>query len=78
MIDQQAAAAGVVKAIRIVMPEHGRTFRFTRSLQVDPKGELSVSFRVGKPAGGLGSLWSVLMLFVGLWGVMLVARPKKA
>ncbi len=76
MIDQQAAAAGVVKAIRIVMPEHGRTFRFTRSLQVDPKGELSVSFRVGNQAGGLGSLWSALMLFVGLWAVLLVARPK--
>ena len=79
MIDQQAAAAGVVKAIRIVMPEHGRTFRFTRSLQVDPKGELSVSFRVGRGAasGGLSTFWSLLLVFVGFWAV-LVARPKKA
>jgi len=71
MIDQQAAAAGVVKAIRIVMPEHGRSFRFARSLQVDPKGELSVSFKVshGTPARWLGTLWSLLFVFTGFWAL---------
>jgi hypothetical protein len=47
MIDQQAAAAGVVTAIRITMPEDGRPLQFARALQIDPEGELFVSFKVG-------------------------------
>ncbi len=81
MLDQQAAAAGVVKAIRIAMPEHGRSFRFTRALQVDPKGELSVSFKVGKvnAAKGFGTLVSALVVFMGLWFLTSIAfRPKSA
>ncbi|MBT3194500.1 MAG: hypothetical protein HN341_18290 [Verrucomicrobia bacterium] len=81
MLDQQAAAAGVVKAIRIVMPEHGRELRFARALQVDPAGELSVSFKVsrGTPLRGLGDLWSALFVFLAAFGLTaLVARPKTA
>ena len=71
MIDQQAAAAGVVKAIRIAMPEHGKELRFARALQVDPEGELSVSFKVsrGRPAHWFGSLWPMLFVFAGFWGL---------
>jgi hypothetical protein len=70
MIDQQAAAAGVVKAIRIAMPEHGRELRFARALQVDPRGELSVSFKVSQGTVGrlLGGLWPMLFVFGGFWG----------
>jgi len=78
MIDQQAAAAGVVKAIRIAMPEHGKELRFARALQVDPEGELSVSFKVshGRPAHWFGSFWPMLFIFAGFWG--LCGTRKKA
>ena len=81
MIDQQAAAAGVVKAIRIAMPEHGRSFKFARALQVDPKGELSVSFKVsqGASAKWFGTLLSGLFVFLALWATTTLAlRPKTA
>ena len=53
----------------------GRSFRFARALQVDPKGELSVSFKVGQGniAKVFGALVSALVVFMGLWGMM--ARP---
>jgi hypothetical protein len=79
MIDQQAAAAGVVKAIRIVMPEHGKELQFARALQVDPKGELSVSFKVsrGRPAQWFGSLWSSAFVFLALYGLTALVGAKK-
>jgi len=79
MIDQQAAAAGVVKAIRIAMPEHGKELRFARALQVDPAGELSISFKVsrGNVARWFGTLWPLLFVFLGLWWFTATLAPKK-
>jgi len=45
IIDQQAAAAGVVSSIRITLPEHGRELTFRRPMQIDPAGEVSVVFK---------------------------------
>ena len=81
MIEQQAAAAGVVKAIRVAMPEHGTEFRFARALQVDPKSELSVSFKVARGTFGkwLGGLWPMLLVFGACWILTAkVCRPKMA
>ena len=79
MIDQQAAAAGVVKAIRIAMPEHGKELRFTRALQVDPAGELSISFKVsrGNVARWFGTLWPLAFVFLGLWWFTAAIAPTK-
>ncbi len=69
MIDQQAAAAGVVTAIRVAMPEHGHRLNFKRPLQTDPTEALTVSFKVGR--GGklrrLLALWPALVLFGLTW-----------
>ena len=69
MIDQQAAAAGVVTAIRVAMPEHGMRLNFERPLQTDPTDPLTVSFKVG--SGGklrrLLSLWPAVVLFGLAW-----------
>lgn len=72
MIEQQAAAAGVVTAIRITMPEHGRRLRFHRALMIDPGSELEVSFRAhtGRLTGWLNALWPAALLFVFLWGAL--------
>ena len=69
MIDQQAAAAGVVTAIRVAMPEHGQRLNFKRPLQTDPTEPLTVSFKVGR--GGklrsLLALWPAFILFGLTW-----------
>jgi len=69
MIDQQAAAAGVVTAIRVAMPEHGHRLNFKRPLQTDPTEPLTVSFKVGR--GGkllrLLALWPAFLLFGLTW-----------
>jgi hypothetical protein len=69
MIDQQAAAAGVVTAIRVAMPEHGHRLNFKRPLQTDPTEALSVSFKVGRGGKlrGLLSLWPAFVLFGLTW-----------
>jgi len=69
IIDQQAAAAGVVTAIRVTMPEHGRRLTFTRALQIDPKGDLTVIFKAsdGWLMGTWRALWPSAILFVLIW-----------
>jgi hypothetical protein len=69
MIDQQAAAAGVVKAIRIAMPEHGRELKFEREMQVDPDGRLSISFRGdrGMLSGVAVGMVALMFVFGGVW-----------
>jgi hypothetical protein len=69
IIDQQAAAAGVVNAIRVVMPMHGHPMVFNRSLQIDPNGDLRVKFwrRNGTTMHVLNALWPAAILFVAVW-----------
>ena len=71
IIEQQAAAAGIVNAISITMPEHGRELRFTRAMLTDPSGALTVSFRAarGRVTTVLNALWPTLLLFAGVWVV---------
>ncbi len=78
MMDQQAAAAGVVKAIRIVMPEHGKELKFARALQVDPTSELSVTFKVSRnaPSKLLGTIIPMLLIFAGIWGMLSLTRKN--
>jgi hypothetical protein len=45
ILDQQAAAAGVMPAIRITLPRHGRQLEFTRALQINPNTEMRVTFK---------------------------------
>jgi len=78
MIDQQAAAAGVVTAIRITMPKHGQELDFSRALQIDPAGDLIVTMKVGNGRLGrfTGALWPCAVLFVLLW-VILARRSSR-
>ncbi|MBT7068410.1 MAG: hypothetical protein HN919_19085 [Verrucomicrobia bacterium] len=79
MIDQQAAAAGVVTAIRVAMPEHGHRLNFKRPMQTDPSDPLTVSFKVRR--GGhlrrLLTLWPAFILF-GLTWFITNRRKQKA
>ena len=73
----QTAAAGVVSAIRIAVPENGRQLNFRRALQIDPAGEVSVAFKVGSGrfVQILNWIWPGAMLFVALWGWLALRRP---
>jgi hypothetical protein len=68
IIDQQAAAAGVLTGIRVTIPEHGEQLVFGRAVQVDPKADLSVEFRAGRGwlAGLWRGAWPPALLFAGL------------
>ncbi len=80
MMDQQAAAAGVVKAIRIVMPEHGKELKFSRALQVDPTSELSVIFKVSEktPSKILLTILPMLFIFLGIWSLLSLTTKKSS
>jgi len=75
IIDQQAAAAGVISAISVTMPEHGKELRFFRQIQIDPQGELYVTFRAGGGwwAGVLNALWPSALLLI-FFRVALIRR----
>jgi len=79
MIDQQAAAAGVVTAIRITMPKHGQELDFSRALQIDPAGDLTVTMKVGNGRLGkfLGGLWPCAVVFVVLWASLAARRATR-
>ena len=79
MIDQQAAAAGVVTAIRITMPKHGQELDFSRALQIDPAGDLVVTMKVGNGRLGrfLGGLWPCAVVFVILWAALAARRSAR-
>ena len=80
MIDQQAAAAGVVRAINVTIPEHGRMLRFYRPVLISPEQELSVSFKAGSGAfnRGLRSVWPAAMVFLVVCALMAARRSRKA
>jgi hypothetical protein len=77
IIDQQAAAAGVVTAINVTMPEHGKALRFTRAMQVDPDSDLNVTFKSSRGVftGVLKALWPAALLFFVFW--FLSARRRQ-
>ena len=79
MIDQQAAAAGVEKAIRVMLPEHGRQFIFHRDLKIDPAAELSITFkRMGSPARGWLTIAARgLAIFAGIWCLLALFSRRK-
>jgi len=79
IIEQQAAAAGVVTAISVTMPEHGKILRFHRQLQIDPAGELSVVFRArsGHLLSTLSRLVAPLVLFLALWAGFALRRGRR-
>jgi hypothetical protein len=78
IIDQQAAAAGVVTAIRVTMPTQGRSLPFRRALQIDPNVDLTVSFVVsrGHVAGLVEVLWPAAALFLALWLIPMQRRRR--
>jgi len=80
IIDQQAAAAGVVSAISVTMPEHGRELNFYRRLQIDPEGDLTVTFRAGNGwlAKALMAAWPCAVLFVLVWAGLARRRAVAA
>ena len=69
LIDQQTAAAGVISAISVTVPEHGRQLKFHRDVQIENQGDLHVTFRVG--TGRIAVVWSAVwpaaLLFLGIW-----------
>jgi hypothetical protein len=80
VIGQQAAAAGVVTAINVTMPEHGQLLRFKRDLQIDPKGDLTVKFRAtsGEFGGILKTLLMALVLFLVFLGIASRMKSESA
>jgi hypothetical protein len=79
MLEQQTAAAGMVSAIRVTMPEHGRLIRFSRATHIEPKDELSVSFRMGtgRLRAVVGQVLPALVMFFALWGVLAAMRKRE-
>jgi hypothetical protein len=79
MIEQQAGAAGVVNAIRIIIPKDGKELRFKRDLQIDPKGDLTVTFcaRSGALGRAANALWPAVLVLVALW-IFIATRRKPA
>ena len=81
ILDQQAAAEGVVTSINITMPEHGRLLRFYRKTLVNPdEVALEVIFRAGsgKIARWLKGLWPAMLFFVGFWWLAAPGKRKAA
>jgi len=64
ILDQQAAAAGVMPAIRITLPQHGRQLEFVRALQINPNTEMRVTFKRSdfNPQGWSASAVAALVL----------------
>lgn len=79
IIEQQAAAAGVVSAIRVTVPEHGSLIRFHRETHIDPEEELSVSFNVGTGAAGriTGQVIPAAAVMAVLWCLAALYRARK-
>lgn len=80
IIDQQAAAAGVVSAINITLPADGKLLRFKRDIQVDPEGNLTVAFRSssGLVGSGLMLVLEALGVLIFLWVVLAMRRKSAA
>lgn len=78
LIDQQSAAAGVISAIGVTVPEHGRELRFRRAVQIENQGDLNVTFRVGsgRMQGIWRAVWPAGLLFVGIW-IFAVTRMQR-
>ena len=80
MIEQQTAAAGVVSAIRVSMPEHGKLIKFYRARHIEPEDELSVSFKMG--TGKLGSVagqaGAAALIFLVIWAGIAIRRSAAA
>jgi len=72
MIEQQTAAAGMVSAIRVAMPEHGKLIKFYRARHIEPKDELSVSFKMGtgKAKSVAGQVVPAVIILFGVWGFL--------
>ena len=67
ILDQQDAAAGVARAIKITMPEHGRVLEFSRTIQVNENSDMTVRFCAFNPARASAVwriLWPALLLLV--------------
>jgi hypothetical protein len=79
LIDQQTAAAGVISAIGVTVPEHGRQLRFHRDVQIENQGDLNVTFRVGtgRVAGVWSAAWPTAILFIGIW-ILAAARMQRS
>jgi hypothetical protein len=71
LIDQQDAAAGVVSAISVTTPTHGRKLSFRRALQIDPSGELSIIFKTGggRFASAWSTLWPAFLVLAAVWAI---------
>jgi hypothetical protein len=80
LIDQQEAAAGMLTAISVTTPEHGRKLAFRRAMQIDPSGELSIVFKTGsgRVAAIWRTLWPALVLLAALWAVFARTRARLA
>ena len=81
ILDQQAAAEGVVTAINITMPQHGRLLRFHRKTLVKPdEVALEVIFKAssGETEKWAKTLWPAALFFLGFWWLAAGMRKRKA
>jgi hypothetical protein len=77
MIDQQAAAAGVVRTINVTVPENGRMLRFYRAVLISPTESLSVSFKSSAAwSGAWRAALPVAGIFMVLWAAMGLRRQR--
>jgi len=66
ILDQQIAAAGIIPAIKVTLPEQGHALSFGRALQIHPMDEMRVSFRAVRDAR-----WQHLMSWAA-FGIILL------
>ncbi len=69
IVEQQVAAAGVVSAISVTMPEHGQVLTFVRELQNERGGVLEVSFsaRSARRGRALAAVAPAAGIFLVMW-----------
>ena len=80
VLDQQAAAAGVLTSINITMPKHGTMLRFKRKTLVKPEEvELTVEFKASAGRGGrlVRVVGPGLLFFLGFFWLSVVGVKKK-
>lgn len=75
IVEQQLGAEPAPGAIDVTLPERGRVFTFTRSLQVDGSAPLELSLDVRRAAGARWGLGLALLAALAACGWLVTRRP---
>ena len=80
MVEQQAAAAGMLAGIHVTMPQEGRKLVFHRALQIDPMGPVTIVFRGCSVQRVNSVVWGgvAVVLFGCFWFAAQRLRARRA